>query len=59
MKKRMLDPETLRVDSLETGVAAGGAKALYTVAGEPTCYTCGISPLAAEAAGPTTVHCCV
>ncbi len=58
MKKQMLDPETLRVDSFETS-AARGVKALATQL-EPTCYTCGASPpLADVASRPTTVHCCV
>jgi len=60
MKKAMLDPEKLRVDSFETGAARAGAKALYTQVGEPTCYTCGNPPLqAAECSRPTTVYCCV
>ena len=60
MKKTILDPEALRIESFETGAARSGAKALATVAGEPTCYTCGISPVVAvECSRVTTVHCCV
>jgi len=58
MKKQMLDPETLRVDTFETGAARAGIKALATQ-GEQTCYTCGISPVVAPETRPTTVHCCV
>jgi len=59
MKKTMLDPETLRVDSFETGTTHAGVKALATQ-GEYTCYTCGASPpLAAADSRITTVHCCV
>jgi hypothetical protein len=59
MKKQMLNPENLRVDSFETGATHAGTKALYTQ-GEYTCATCGASPpLADVATRPTTVHCCV
>jgi hypothetical protein len=57
MKRQMLDPDNLRVDSFETAAKPAGVKALGTQAGQYTCYTCGISPVVADA-GPT-VYCCV
>jgi hypothetical protein len=60
MKKQMLNPDNLRVDSFEAGAARAGAKAMDTQAGEATCYTCGNPPLqAAECSRVTTVYCCV
>jgi hypothetical protein len=57
MKKAMLDPESLRVDSFETSAAHAGVKALFTQ-GEYTCYTCGASPPLADVANRPTVYCC-
>lgn len=59
MKKAMLDPESLRVDSFETSATHAGVKALNTQAGQYTCYTCGISPVVADVANRPTVYCCV
>jgi hypothetical protein len=61
MKKKILDPSELRVDSFEPSPALG-ASSMATQAGEPTCGTCGASPPRVDmdnGAFRTILKCCV